>query len=288
MVDGGFMVQVLGTCDAMMSWKGVSSVVLVNVYVVPHGSAIMGLDLMGTFKVNVVDNEVCNLTCPPKQGKPLCETVHPRPSPASAAVSGVIQGYQHRVTVSVNPTVCPVRQPLRRLPLAIREEVSARLVELERAGVIERVNASQWVSPIVVGRKRNGQIRLCVDLRQVNRAVVTDGYPILHMEEILHRLQGSKVYSVIDLKDAYHQVNLHPDSREMATFITHEGLFRYTRCPFGLASSRPAFKKSMCDMLKRDRGVEVYLDDIVVHGRSKEEHDRRVAKVLSPVMCNSV
>ena len=263
---GGSMIQVMGTCDVTMRCKGEASVA--KVYVVPHGCGIMGLDLMQTFKVNVVANEVCNLASPSKQD-----------DDAAGPAVGLIRGYSHRVTV--NPAVSPVRQPLRRLPLAIREEVSARLAELERAGVIERVHASQWVSPIVVGRKRDGQIRLCVDLRQVNRAVVTDGYPIPHMEEILHRLQGSHVYSVIDLKDAYHQVNLHPDSRDLTTFITHDGLFRYTRCPFGLASSGPAFQKIMCDMLKGVKGVEVYLDDIVVHGATREEHDRHVSEVLA-------
>ena len=286
---GGSVLQVLGTCDVDMECRGVRS--SVKVYVVPHGCAIMGLDLMQKFNVNVVANEVCNVTGPSDQGAPEMESGHLGTFPADGSVlqepqPGVIQRYQHRVMV--NPAVCPVRQPLRRLPLAIREEVSACLVELEKAGVIERVQASQWVSPIVVGRKRNGQIRLCVDLRQVNRAVVTDGYPIPHMEEILHRLQGSNVYSVIDLKDAYHQVDLHPDSRDLTTFITHDGLFRYTRCPFGLASSGPAFQSIMCDMLKGVKGVEVYLDDIVVHGASKGEHDRRVFEVLNVLRSHKV
>ena len=274
---GGARIQVMGTCDVTVTCKGETS--MAKVYVVPHGCGIMGLDLMQKFKVNVVANEVCNLTCPSKQDEASA-------GEAAGPAAGLISGYSHRVTV--NPAVPPVRQPLRRLPLAIREEVSARLAELERDGVIERVHASQWVSPIVVGRKRNGQVRLCVDLRQVNRAVVTDGYPIPHMEEILHRLQGSHVYSMIDLKDAYHQVNLHPDSRDLTTFITHEGLFRYMRCPFGLASSGPAFQKIMCDMLKGVKGVEVYLDDIVVHATTREEHDRRVSEVLAVLRSHQV
>ncbi|XP_043234726.1 uncharacterized protein K02A2.6-like [Amphibalanus amphitrite] len=194
------------------------------------------------------------------------------------SVSSPISGYQHEVTI--DPTIPPVRQGLRRLPLSVRDEVSARLRELESQGVIERIHASSWVSPIVVGKKRNGSIRICVDMRQVNRAVITDAYPIPHMDDVLSRLHGSAVYSVFDLKDAYHQVELHPRSQDLTAFITHEGLFRYVRCPFGLASSGPAFQGIMNDMLRGIDGVEVYLDDVVVHAATQVEHDRRVAQVL--------
>ena len=102
--------------------------------------------------------------------------------------------------------------------------MSARLDELERDGVIEKVEASEWVSPLVVGRKRDGGVRLCVDMRQVNRSVVIDGYPLPHIEDVLHRLNGSRFFSRYDLKDAYHQLELHPDSRPLTTFVTHKGL----------------------------------------------------------------
>ena len=114
-----------------------------------------------------------------------------------------------------------------------------------------------------MGKKRNGSIRICVDMRQVNRAVITDSYPIPHMDDVLSRLHQSSIYSVFDLKDAYHQVVLHPSSRDLTAFITHEGLYRYVRCPFGLASSGPAFQGIMSDMLRGIEGVEVYLDDVV-------------------------
>ena len=131
----------------------------------------------------------------------------------------------------------------------------------------------------MVSRKRNGKVRLCLDLRQVNRAVVTDGYPLPHMDELLHSLQGSSIYTVLDLKDAYNQVELHPDSRNLTAFITHEGLFRYCRVPMGLASSGPCFQRIMEDMLKGIKGVTVYLDDVVVHGATKAEHDQALQEV---------
>ena len=231
----------------------------VSVYVVPQGNPIMGLDMMRMLGVNVVNGEVC--------------TVNPTPTDSKPAING----YVHKVTV--HPTVRPVQQPLRRLPFAVRDEVTAKLAEMEAAGIIERVDASPWVSPIVVSRKRNGKVRLCLDLRKVNQAVVTDGYPLPHMDELLHALKGSKVYTILDLKEAYHQVELHPDSRNLTAFITHEGLFRYRRVPMGLASSGPCFQRIMEDMLKGIKGVTVYLDDVVVHGATTAEHDRTLKRV---------
>ena len=235
----------------------------VKMYVVPHGMSLMGLDLMKEFEVDV-DNKVCIVSA--QQGVQTADAVQ---SSAEVQTGSSILGYQHRVTV--DPTVPPVRQRLRRLPLAVRDEASARLKELESQEVIERIHASNWVSPIVVGKKRNGSIRICVDMRQVNRAVIKDVYPIPQMEDVMSRLHQSAVYSVFDFKDAYHQVELHPSSKDLTAFITHEGLFRYVRCPFGLTSSGPAFQGIMKDILHGIEGVEVYLDDIVVHAATQRE-----------------
>ena len=173
-----------------------------------------------------------------------------------------------------------MRQPLRRLPLAVVDEVSARLDELEEQGVVEKVSASSWVSPLVVGRKRDGAIRLCVDMRRVNKAVITDGYPLPRIEDVLDHLSGSEVFSRLDLKDAYHQLELHPDSRDLTTFVSHKGLYRFRRVNFGLASAGPCFQRVMASMLDGIPGVEVYLDDILIHAASQVEHDSRLREVL--------
>ncbi|XP_043190571.1 uncharacterized protein K02A2.6-like [Amphibalanus amphitrite] len=117
-------------------------------------------------------------------------------------------------------------------------------------------------------------------MRRVNKAVITDGYPLPRIEDVLDRLSGSQVFSRLDLKDAYHQLELHPDSRDLTTFVSHLGLFRFTRVNFGLASAGPCFQKVMASMLEGIPGVEVYLDDILVHARSQAGHDARLKAVL--------
>lgn len=104
-----------------------------------------------------------------------------------------------------------------------------------------------------------------------------DCYPLPHMEDMFAELTGAPHYSQIDLSSAYHQ--LHLDSRSLTAFITHDGLFRFTRVPFGLASAPAAFQKMMQTILKDLPGVQNYLDDIKIYGESKEIHDSHLQAV---------
>ncbi|CAM4657545.1 unnamed protein product [Lepidochelys olivacea] len=141
--------------------------------------------------------------------------------------------------------VMPVRQKLRRLPFSVREAVSEELRKLVQKDIIEEVDSSEWVSPIVVTQKKGGGIRLCVDLREPNKAIVIDSHPLPHAEKVFAELCGAKMFSTLDLQTAYYQVMLHEDSRNLTAFITHEGLFHFKRVPYGLASAPSAFQKRM-------------------------------------------
>lgn len=90
----------------------------------------------------------------------------------------------------------------------MRDRVREELQRLEQEDVIEKIDTSEWVSPIVVVAKKNGKIRICVDLREPNKAIVVDKFPLPHTEEILHKLHGANYFSKIDLAAAYHQVLL--------------------------------------------------------------------------------
>ena len=108
--------------------------------------------------------------------------------------------------------------------------MSDELNKLLSSGVIERIDASPWVSPIVVTQKKTGGIRMCVDLREPNKAIVVDSHPLPHMDELLATLAGSILFSTIDLESAYHQLPLHPDSRDLTAFITHGESFQILPC----------------------------------------------------------
>ncbi len=190
---------------------------------------------------------------------------------------GCARGIVHRV--HVRPGVQPVQQKLRRLPFSICNEVSKEL----QKDVIEPVDASEWVSPIVVTRKKDGGIRLCVDLREPNKAVVVDSFPLPHMEEMFVKLCGATVFSTLDLQCAYHQVTLHEDSQNITAFITHDGLFRFKRVPYGLATAPSCFQRMMSEILKGQSGAHCYLDDIMVAGATLKEHDENLQAVLQRI-----
>ena len=216
-----------------------------------------------------------------KNGSVVCAV-----SNLSPAVLPPIKGFVHRV--NTRSDVTPIQQKMRPLPLAVREEVKAHLQELEEKGVIERVDSSPWVSPMVVTRRRSGDIRLCLDLKEVNKGIIPSKHPLPDMEETLHKLRGSVMFSSLDMKAAFNQLMLHEESRNLTAFMTYDGLRRYTRCCFGLSSIPAAFQKVMEHILDGLHGVQAYLDDIIVFGRSREEHDRCLRQVMQRLEAHQV
>ncbi len=235
-------------------------------FVVDKGTALLGMDLISTLKLQINGDKVCT------------SIMATNTTPMDDTEIGCVKNFIHKV--KIDSSVKPVRQKLRRLPFAVRASVSAELDRLQKAGVIEQVDASVWVSPIVITGKKTGGIRMCADLREVNKAVITDCYPLPHIDKMLTSLRGAIVFSSIDLANAYYQLPLHDDSRYITAFITHDGLFRYCRVPYGLASATSAFQKMMATILEVVPGVKNYLDDLIVYRETVEEHAMTLSTVL--------
>ncbi|CAC5408376.1 unnamed protein product [Mytilus coruscus] len=192
---------------------------------------------------------------------------------------GKLKDYQLKIYIDKN--VKPIAQPTRRLPFNIRKSVEEKLCELEEMDVIERVEGpTEWVSPLVVVPKRNSEIRICVDMRRANEAVKRSRHPIPTVDEILQELNGAKVYSKIDLRMGFHQVELEPESRNITTFTTHVGLFRYKRLMFGISCAPEMYQQCIKMALEGCAGQRNISDDIIVYGCTQQEHDERLNKVL--------
>ena len=150
-------------------------------------------------------------------------------------VTGVGKLKDFELKLHVDPNVPPVAQKLRRVPFALRAKVKAKIDELLEGDIIERVEGrTTWASPVVVAPKPSGEIRFCVDMRRANEAIIRERLPIPTVDEVLEELNGSTVFSKLDLRHDFHQVELHADSRDITTFVTHDGLFRYKRLSFGV------------------------------------------------------
>ena len=156
-----------------------------------------------------------------------------------------------------------------------------KLDELMKADIIEPVvGPTNWLNPVVVAPKPNGEIRLCLDMRRANEAIVRERHPIPTVDEVLQDLNGSKVFSKLDLKWGYHQMELTPESRDITTFATHKGVFRYKRLLFGVCSASEQYQQEISKVLAGIEGAQNISDDVIVHGADQEMHDKRLHAVL--------
>ncbi|XP_073959776.1 uncharacterized protein [Choristoneura fumiferana] len=191
------------------------------------------------------------------------------------------------IHIPIDESIKPVAQPYRRIPIPLEKKVQEKLEELVKRDIIEEVNiSSKWVSPIVPILKENGDVRLCVDMRRANAAIQRENHPLPTMDKLLPQVRDAKYFSKLDIRDAFHQLELHPESRHITTFITNRGMFRYKRLMFGITCAPEIFQKTIERILVGCDGVINFIDDILIYGRNKEEHDTRLEKVME-VLRNS-
>lgn len=175
----------------------------------------------------------------------------------------------------------PVAQSLRRVPYKVRDQMQKQIQKLLEEDIIEEVEGpTAWVSLVVPIIKKKGELRLCIDMRRANEVIIRERYPLPVLDEILDTVKGNKWFSTLDIKSAYHQIELSEESRDITTFVTEMGLYRYKRLMFGISCAPEIFQRIMRAVLKGCEGTINFIDDILVCGKSKEEHDNRLKQVF--------
>lgn len=193
-----------------------------------------------------------------------------------------------QVKLSIDKSVPPRKLAYLRIPEPMKRKVDQKILELLRSDVIEpAVGPAEWISPMVVVPKGKDDIRLCINMRLPNQAIQREHFPLPVIETFLNKLRGATYFSKLDITSAYHHIELHPDSRDITTFMTERGLMRFKRLMFGINCAPEIFQRIMTEMLAGIDGVIVYIDDIVVAGRTLEEHDSRLNQVLSVLTQNN-
>lgn len=186
-----------------------------------------------------------------------------------------------KAKIQLDPKVVPVYQPMRRIPVPLEDAVDKKLDELLKRDIIEvKTGPTTWVSPLVIVGKSNGEPRLCLDLRRVNEAVLKEHHPMPSVDDYMAKLGRGRMWSKLDIKEAFLQMELDEDSRDATTFITRRGLYRFKRLPFGLVTAPELFQKAMDETLSGCEGTVWYLDDVLVEGRDLKEHDERLTQVM--------
>ena len=145
---------------------------------------------------------------------------------------------QHKIELN---DLRPIKQPLRRVPLHLQDEVDKLILEIKEQGVIEE-SSSSWCSPVVMKSKEDGSTRFCNDYRRLNAVTIKDSYPLPRIDDTLDRLADKSWFSTLDLRSGYWQIKLRPEDREKTAFSVGKGLWQYTVMPFGLCNAPATFQ----------------------------------------------
>ncbi|KIH66176.1 reverse transcriptase [Ancylostoma duodenale] len=184
----------------------------------------------------------------------------------------------------LKPDATPIYRQRRPVPFASQSAVNAEIDRLLKEGVLSAVDHSNWAAPIVVVKKSNGTTRTCADFSTgLNDALMMHQHPLPTAEEVFTKLNGGQLFSQIDLADAYLQVEVDENSKELLTVNTHRGLFQYNRLTFGVKFAPGIFQQIIDSMIAGLTGVAAYFDDIIVTGRTVDEHRQNLEAVFKRI-----
>ena len=184
-------------------------------------------------------------------------------------------------SVDLIPGTQPISIPPYRMAPAELKELREQLQDLLDKGFI-RASTSPWDAPVLFVKKKDGSMQLCVDYRQLNKVTIKNKYPLPRIDELFDQLQGAQCFSKIDLRSGYHQLKINNEDISKTAFRTRYGHYEFLVMSFGLTNAPAAFMDLMNRVFKPflDRFVIVFIDDILIYSKSKEEHEQHLRLVL--------
>jgi hypothetical protein len=185
-------------------------------------------------------------------------------------------------TIPVQRNVKPFKQKLKGMNPLLLPLIEREIIKLFEANIIVSLRFSKWLANLVPVRKNSGEIRVCVDFRNLNKVSLKDNYPLPKMDHILQRVVGSQRMSMLDGFSGYNRVVVHQNDQEKTTFTTPWGTFMYAKMPFGLMNAGATFQKAMDITFseEEDRFVVIYLDDITVYSNNDQDHLEHLKRVF--------
>lgn len=191
--------------------------------------------------------------------------------------------------IEIKEGAIPVVNSPRRVPLSLSERLKTTLDGLEKDEIIDRVSKpTEWVNNLVIVEKKNGTLRLCLDPQSLNKVIKREHYLIPKAEDIIARLSGKTVFSVLDMCQGFWHIPITDESADLCTFSTPFGRYRFKRLPYGICSAPEIFQKLNNQVFGDIPGVEVYFDDLIIAGATNEEHDLALKKVFERARENTV
>ncbi|GJZ81031.1 putative reverse transcriptase domain-containing protein, partial [Tanacetum coccineum] len=184
--------------------------------------------------------------------------------------------------IDLIPGAAPVARAPYRLAPSEMKELSKQLQELLEKGFI-RPSSSPWGAPVLFVKKKDGSFRICIDYRELNKLTIKNRYPLPRIDDLFDQLQGSSVYSKIDLRSGYHQLRIREEDIPITAFRTRYGYYEFQVMPFGLTNAPAVFMDLMNRVCKPylDKFVIVFIDDILIYSKNKEEHGEHLKTILN-------
>ena len=185
-------------------------------------------------------------------------------------------------SINLTPGSAPNAKPTpRRVALPLMLKVKEELQRMEKIGVISKVDLpTDWCPGMVVDPRPYGRIRIVVDHTKLNESVLRKTYPLPKIDNLLAQISESKFFTKLDCNYGFWQEKLDPDSRFLTTFITPFGRFCFNRMPFGIKSAPENYQRKMSQILEGSECYISIMDDMLVHGKTQEEHDCRLKALL--------
>ncbi|GJT80917.1 putative reverse transcriptase domain-containing protein [Tanacetum coccineum] len=196
-------------------------------------------------------------------------------------LSGLPPTRQVEFQFDLVPGVASIARAPYRLAPSERKELSEQLKELSDKGFI-RPSSSPWGAPVLFVNKKDGSFRMCIDYRELNKLTVKNRYPLPRIDDLFDQLQGSSVYSKIDLRSGYHQLRVREEDIPKTAFRTRYGHYEFQVMPFGLTNAPAVFMDLMNRVCKPylDKFVIVFIDDILIYSKNKQEHEEHLKLIL--------
>ena len=190
-----------------------------------------------------------------------------------------LEGVETKIVIdtAIPPKFCQAHT----VPNALKPKVEFELRRLQQAGIIDPIEHSDWAAPIVPVVKKDGSVRICGDYRlTVNHVAKSETYLLPCADDIFASLSSGKTFSKLDLANAYQQIPLEQQSRQLVTINTHKGLYCYNRLPFGISAAPSIFQQTMENLLQGIPNTCIYLDDVLITGDSQQSHLANLEAVL--------
>ncbi|GKC39045.1 putative reverse transcriptase domain-containing protein [Tanacetum coccineum] len=183
--------------------------------------------------------------------------------------------------IDLIPGAAPVARAPYRLAPSEMKELSDQLQEFFDKGFI-RPSSSPWGAPVLFVKKKDGSFRMCIDYRELNKLTIKNRYPLPRIDDLFDQLQGSIVYSKIDLRSGYHQLRVREEDIPKMAFGTRYGHYEFQVMPFGLTNAPAVFMDLMNRMCKPflDKFMIVFIDDILIYSKNKKEHEEHLKAIL--------